>query len=89
VEWLALHAGTMLLSATILLLTAASIKSAFFFTCLVATVLAWEVVVVALVGRRAAHLIRHLILLPPLTMVAYIAQLLLTIFLHIMGHRGA
>jgi hypothetical protein len=86
-----LHAVKVVYACLILGLTLLGIKSAFLFTFTVVFLLAWEVLRSRLVRPRGwtALLLLLLLLLLPLALSAYIIQLLITIFLPVMGRRGS
>ena len=90
-ELFSFHAMKIFFAIIIVCLTVAGIKSAFFFTFTLLFVLTWEVGKLCLSRKRgwASFLLYQLAILLPLALWAYVIQLLVTIFLPIMGRRGS
>ena len=90
-EMFSFHAMKVFFAVIIFILTVLGIKSAFFFTFTLLFVLGWEAAKLCLTRRKgwAAFLLYQLAIILPLALWAYIIQLLITIFLPIMGRRGA
>ena len=90
-ELFSFHAMKVFFAVITFSLTVLGIKSAFFFTFTLLFVLAWELAKLCLTRKRgwASFLLYQLAILVPLALWAYVIQLLVTIFLPIMGRRGA
>ena len=84
------HSGHLLLLLPCLLLTLAGVRSSFLLTITLLSTLTWRLVTSLLHSPRSwcSYLLLQLLLLLPLSLWSYITQLLLTIFLPIMGRRG-